>query len=124
MRCARGSAASISTPHLSAQDQTQDESQRCFAHSPPRFRPSGILVATTSADCPVVITLLPGSKCVQVQDDSALAATAEEDAVLADGEPTSPGTAPAPLPESRLGPDDFQVLKVVGQGAFGKVRAV
>ena len=31
---------------------------------------------------------------------------------------------PAYLPESRLGPDDFQVLKVVGQGAFGKVPAV
>jgi len=60
---------------------------------------------------------------VQGQDVLGPAATAEDAAVGVD-ELTSAESAMAPLPESRLGPDDFQVLKVVGQGAFGKVRVV
>ena len=47
-----------------------------------------------------------------------------EDAASQVDELTSAESATAPLLENRLGPDDFQVLKVVGQGAFGKVRAV
>ena len=55
------------------------------------------------------------------EDASAAAATADEPAGT--DQPIA-HTVAGLLPESRLGPDDFQVLKVVGQGAFGKVLAV
>ena len=68
--------------------------------------------------------------CSGVMDIPA-AADADEQALRLVGPsalPTVPGAEPAPDAEAdaeprKLGPNDFTILSLVGQGAFGKVRA-
>ena len=98
--------------------RTQNQSQGNVAGAHPGVRFVGILTHSSQ----LYRTSCYLSRVVQGQNVPGLAAGAEEGAFLDVDETTDGGTVPAPLPESRLGPDDFQVLKVVGQGAFGKVR--
>lgn len=79
------------------------------------------LPPNTFVTCPILTScLLQQHKNTQV-DDAEVAAVAKAQRDLLADAPNLESAAATDASQPKLGPHDFEILRVVGQGAFGKV---